>query len=68
MTEYLSFLDTVLRLDVDDDAQPAFAGVRRFFRHSLAPTSAAGRRSASACAPSALTATSRPVPGRASRW
>lgn len=36
MTEYLNFLDTVLRLDVDDDAGPAFAGVRRFFRHLLA--------------------------------
>jgi hypothetical protein len=41
VTEYLNFLDTVLRLDVDDDAQPAFAGVRRFFRHLLADEPAA---------------------------
>jgi hypothetical protein len=37
MTEYLNFLDTVIRLDADAQAQPALAGVRRFFRHLLAP-------------------------------
>ena len=35
--EYLSFLSTVVRLDVDEDALPALAEVRRFFRHSLSP-------------------------------
>jgi hypothetical protein len=33
--EYLTFLDTVVGFDVADDALPAFAGVRRFFRHVL---------------------------------
>lgn len=41
MIEYLNFLDSVLRLDIDDDALPAFAGVRRFFRHLLHPHPAA---------------------------
>jgi hypothetical protein len=36
VTRYLNFLDTVVRLDVDDDAQPSFAPARRFFRHLLA--------------------------------
>jgi hypothetical protein len=33
--EYLNFLDTVVRFDIADDALPAFAGVRGFFRHVL---------------------------------
>jgi hypothetical protein len=33
--EYLNFLGTVVRFDVDDEAAAAFAGVRRFFRHLL---------------------------------
>ncbi|MEU5693413.1 hypothetical protein [Actinosynnema sp. NPDC020468] len=35
MTEYLNFLGTTVRFDVESDAEPAFAPVRRFFRHVM---------------------------------
>lgn len=34
---HLSFLDTRIRFELAPDAMPAFAGVRRFFRHLLRP-------------------------------
>lgn len=34
-SEHLLFLDTVVRLDIDDDALPLIDDVRRFFRHLL---------------------------------
>ncbi|WP_328915055.1 MULTISPECIES: hypothetical protein [unclassified Streptomyces] len=37
MTEYLNFLGTTLRIDVDAAAEEAFAPVRRFFRGLFAP-------------------------------
>lgn len=37
MIEYLNFLDTVIRFEVEEPARPAFDGVRRFFRHLLSP-------------------------------
>lgn len=40
MIEHLTFLDTVIRFDVDEDAIGAFSGVRRFFRHLFAPAAA----------------------------
>ncbi|MFD9735609.1 hypothetical protein [Umezawaea sp. NPDC059074] len=41
MTEYLNFLGTTVRFDVEPDAEPAFAPVRKFFRH-LVSADAAG--------------------------
>lgn len=42
MSEYLNFLGTTIRFDVDPAAEPAFASVRSFFRGLFSPDPAQG--------------------------
>ena len=40
MIEYLNFINTTVRLDIDADARDAYAPIRRFFRHVLSDAAA----------------------------